>query len=52
LKPNAKEKEADLDFIKGEKDHTNPRFRKETKAPNQFTEATLLRHGNRRETGG
>jgi hypothetical protein len=35
-------KKADLlpDFIKGEKDHTNPRFRKETKAPNQFTEAT------------
>jgi hypothetical protein len=33
--PNSKKKEADLlpDFIKGEKDHTNPRFRKETKAP-------------------
>jgi DNA topoisomerase-3 len=45
LKIPTQRKEADLlpDFIKGEKDHTNPRFRKETKAPNQFTEATLLR---------
>jgi DNA topoisomerase-3 len=46
LKSRRKEKEADLlpDFIKGER--PLPRFRKETKAPNQFTEATLLCHGN------
>jgi DNA topoisomerase-3 len=44
--PDAKEKEADLlpDFIKGEKGPHQPSFlEKETKAPNQFTEATLLR---------
>jgi DNA topoisomerase-3 len=44
--PNSKEKEADLlpDFIKGEKGPHQPSFlEKETKAPNQFTEATLLR---------
>jgi DNA topoisomerase-3 len=44
--PTSKEKEADLlpDFIKGEKGPHQPSFlEKETKAPNQFTEATLLR---------
>ncbi|MES2239346.1 MAG: DNA topoisomerase 3 [Bacteroidota bacterium] len=44
--PNAKEKEADLlpSFVEGEKGPHQPSFlEKETKAPNQFTEATLLR---------
>jgi DNA topoisomerase-3 len=44
--PEVKEKEADLlpDFIKGEKGPHQPSFlEKQTKAPNQFTEATLLR---------
>ncbi|WP_016991292.1 type IA DNA topoisomerase [Flavobacterium sp. ACAM 123] len=44
--PDAKEKEVDLlpDFIKGEKGPHQPSFlEKETKPPNQFTEATLLR---------
>ncbi|MBC5839316.1 type IA DNA topoisomerase [Flavobacterium muglaense] len=44
--PNAKEKEADIlpSFIKGEKGPHQPSFlEKETKPPNQFTEATLLR---------
>ena len=44
--PDAKEKEADLlpDFVEGEKGPHQPSFlEKETKAPNQFTEATLLR---------
>ena len=44
--PNAKEKEADLlpDFVIGEKGPHQPSFlEKETKPPNQFTEATLLR---------
>lgn len=44
--PNSKEKEADLlpDFAVGEKGPHHPSFlEKETKAPNQFTEATLLR---------
>ncbi|MES2574178.1 MAG: DNA topoisomerase 3 [Bacteroidota bacterium] len=44
--PNAKEKEADLlpNFIVGEKGPHEPSFlEKETKPPNQFTEATLLR---------
>jgi len=44
--PNAKEKEADLlpTFIKGEKGPHEPSFlEKETKPPNQFTEASLLR---------
>ncbi|GGA85529.1 DNA topoisomerase III [Flavobacterium palustre] len=44
--PNAKEKEADLlpSFIVGEKGPHEPSFlQKETKPPNQFTEATLLR---------
>jgi DNA topoisomerase-3 len=45
--PNStKEKEPDLlpDFIKGEKGPHRPSFlEKETKAPSQFTEATLLR---------
>jgi DNA topoisomerase-3 len=44
--PDAKEKEADLlpDFVKGERGPHQPSFlEKETKAPNQFTEATLLR---------
>ncbi len=44
--PNAPEKEAGLlpNFIKGEKGPHQPSFlEKETKAPNQFTEATLLR---------
>jgi DNA topoisomerase-3 len=44
--PNAKEKEADLlpSFVKGEKGPHQPSFlEKETKPPNQFTEATLLR---------
>ncbi|WP_366183302.1 DNA topoisomerase 3 [Flavobacterium ovatum] len=44
--PNVKEKEADLlpDFIIGEKGPHQPSFlEKETKPPNQFTEATLLR---------
>jgi len=44
--PNAKEKEADLlpNFVVGEKGPHQPSFlEKETKAPNQFTEATLLR---------
>ncbi|HEY6141891.1 MAG TPA: DNA topoisomerase 3 [Flavobacterium sp.] len=44
--PNAKEKEADLlpNFIVGEKGPHEPSFlQKETKPPNQFTEATLLR---------
>jgi DNA topoisomerase-3 len=38
-------KEEDLlpDFIKGEKDTPTLVLEKETKAPNQFTEATLLR---------
>ena len=44
--PNAKEKEADLlpSFVVGEKGPHEPSFlEKETKPPNQFTEATLLR---------
>lgn len=44
--PNAKEKEADIlpSFIVGEKGSHQPSFlEKETKPPNQFTEATLLR---------
>ncbi len=44
--PNAKEKEADLlpTFVVGEKGPHEPSFlEKETKPPNQFTEATLLR---------
>lgn len=44
--PNAKEKEADLlpAFVVGEKGPHEPSFlEKETKAPNQFTEASLLR---------
>ena len=44
--PNAKEKEADLlpNFVVGEKGPHEPSFlEKETKPPNQFTEATLLR---------
>ncbi|MFA9195048.1 DNA topoisomerase 3 [Flavobacterium sp. FBOR7N2.3] len=44
--PNAKEKEADLlpSFVVGEKGPHEPSFlEKETKAPNQFTEASLLR---------
>ena len=44
--PNAKEKEADIlpSFIVGEKGPHQPSFlEKETKPPNQFTEATLLR---------
>ncbi|WP_026977380.1 DNA topoisomerase 3 [Flavobacterium tegetincola] len=44
--PNAKEKEADLlpSFIVGEKGPHQPSFlEKETKAPNYFTEASLLR---------
>jgi DNA topoisomerase-3 len=44
--PNAKEKEADIlpSFVKGEKGPHEPSFLdKETKPPNQFTEATLLR---------
>ena len=46
LSSNAKEKEADLlpDFVLGEKGPHQPSFlEKETKPPNQFTEATLLR---------
>ena len=44
--PNAKEKETDLlpSFVVGEKGPHQPSFlEKETKPPNQFTEATLLR---------
>ncbi|HQF49004.1 MAG TPA: DNA topoisomerase, partial [Flavobacterium alvei] len=44
--PNAKEKEADIlpSFVVGEKGSHEPSFlEKETKPPNQFTEATLLR---------
>jgi DNA topoisomerase-3 len=44
--PNAKEKEPDIlpSFIVGEKGPHQPSFlEKETKPPNQFTEATLLR---------
>jgi len=44
--PNAKEKEADIlpSFVKGERGPHEPSFlEKETKPPNQFTEATLLR---------
>ncbi|WP_026714869.1 type IA DNA topoisomerase [Flavobacterium daejeonense] len=44
--PNSKEKEPDLlpDFAEGEKGLHQPSFlQKETKAPNQFTEASLLR---------
>lgn len=44
--PNAKEKEPDVlpDFVQGEKGPHQPSFlEKETKAPNQYTEATLLR---------
>ena len=44
--PNAKEKEADIlpTFVVGEKGPHEPSFlEKETKPPNQFTEATLLR---------
>ncbi|TRX23296.1 DNA topoisomerase III [Flavobacterium franklandianum] len=44
--PNTKEKEADIlpSFIVGEKGPHQPSFlEKETKPPNQFTEATLLR---------
>ena len=44
--PNAKEKEADIlpSFVVGEKGPHQPSFlEKETKPPNQFTEATLLR---------
>lgn len=46
LSTNAKEKEADIlpNFVVGEKGPHQPSFlEKETKAPNQFTEATLLR---------
>ncbi|MGL2999218.1 DNA topoisomerase 3 [Flavobacterium sp. RSSB_23] len=46
LSTNTKEKEADLlpNFVVGEKGPHQPSFlEKETKAPNQFTEATLLR---------
>lgn len=46
LSSNAKEKEADIlpSFVVGEKGPHQPSFlEKETKAPNQFTEATLLR---------
>ena len=46
LSTNSKEKEADLlpSFIVGEKGPHQPSFlEKETKPPNQFTEATLLR---------
>jgi hypothetical protein len=39
------------DFIKGER--TTPTLVLEkTKAPNQFTEALITCHGNRRKTGG
>jgi DNA topoisomerase-3 len=44
--PNAKEKEADIlpGFVVGERGPHEPSFlEKETKPPNQFTEATLLR---------
>ena len=44
--PNAKEKESGIlpTFVKGEKGPHEPSFlEKETKPPNQFTEATLLR---------
>ena len=44
--PNAKEKETDIlpSFVVGEKGPHEPSFlEKETKPPNQFTEATLLR---------
>lgn len=44
--PNAKEKEADIlpSFVVGERGPHEPSFlEKETKPPNQFTEATLLR---------
>jgi len=44
--PDAKEKEPDMlpTFVKGEKGSHKPSFlEKETKPPNQFTEATLLR---------
>ncbi|HEX9600672.1 MAG TPA: DNA topoisomerase 3 [Mariniflexile sp.] len=44
--PNAKEKEPDIlpTFVKGEKGPHEPSFlEKETKPPNQFTEASLLR---------
>jgi DNA topoisomerase-3 len=44
--PNTKEKEADIlpSFVVGEKGPHQPSFlEKETKPPNQFTEATLLR---------
>ena len=44
--PNAKEKEADIlpSFVVGEKGPHEPSFlEKQTKPPNQFTEATLLR---------
>lgn len=44
--PNTKEKEADIlpSFVVGEKGPHEPSFlEKETKPPNQFTEATLLR---------
>lgn len=44
--PNSKDKEPDLlpDFAEGEKGPHQPSFlQKETKAPNQFTEASLLR---------
>ncbi len=44
--PNIKEKEADIlpSFVVGEKGSHQPSFlEKETKPPNQFTEATLLR---------
>ena len=46
LSTNAKEKEADIlpSFVVGEKGPHEPSFlEKETKPPNQFTEATLLR---------
>ena len=46
LSTNAKEKEADIlpSFVVGEKGPHQPSFlEKETKPPNQFTEATLLR---------
>ncbi|TRX00979.1 DNA topoisomerase 3 [Flavobacterium gawalongense] len=46
LSTNAKEKEADIlpSFVQGEKGPHEPSFlEKETKPPNQFTEATLLR---------
>jgi trimethylamine:corrinoid methyltransferase-like protein len=44
LDPNPKKRSRSITRLyQRRKGHTNPRFRKETKAPNQFTEATLLR---------